>query len=586
MPDNPELLQATPEKNIHATERALKNIHEEKQKLYSEVYKKSKDIDAPTDADWHDIFSELQVGHADVLNDLQIDSPELLKDFALQRQTIFTVHRKIADNKLSELEAEKLLKESPQILTEAYMRCDMFDIVSDGYHAKNIDHLGIISRLSDPKGVIRTIAQETDFEYIYINFTRLQPYGFLMLHACLEAQKKPYYQDDFRDALSSLESQDVSLSNDQVDTLKKFFIQDDSPEAHQSRLFYTLPDIKITPPSLSDELALQGLMNTQEEWIDFTMLAREATPEVKTQARAMISRNLYFQQLPVNEENVRREWLRIINARQEYRDKPIFEGRNFLMLAHGEKLASYEVSKEIHGDDTARFGRNALMHAISMQQGEGQMNERIRPKDTGNESAIETKINAIERIKAMPPPTTFFFDMHGSPEAVYFSDGELSEEGVKDGDVSIKITVDELADCFCERATNFGERLRTKEERDIIVSGSCFSSTFIRNFYSKLGDAPKPIFLGSSEYNSYGISSSVEPTGSKFTAKILDVENTTNNAITTFGDVFDNELRGLEVDDRGHDTRTNPSMYIPDDNNQIMQITRNVSERKDGEKPA
>lgn len=582
MLDNPELSQATPEKTIHAAERVLeKNIHEEKLKLYSEVYKRSKDIDAPTDADWHDIFSELRTGHEDLLKSLHIDSPESLQDFVFQRTEATRVKSKIRDNNLTKAEAQNLLEKSPQVLAEAYMRTSLLDLISDGYHPKNIAHLEYIAQLPNPERIVSAVAQTESLYYIYSSYKNLHPYGYFMLKANLAARKEPHYQDEFHDMLENLERQGVALSEDQTQELKEFFIEDDSPYLHQKRLFYTPLGISstVSAPSFEDEPALQGLMDVKEAWIDFSLLGRDATPEIKTQARAMISRNLYFQKHPVTEENARAEWQRIISARETYRDQPIFRNRNVLLLAHEEKIPGYSIKKEIHGDDHARFGRDALMDGIKGQQGEGVALERIRPEDATPESILKAKEAAIARIKTMPIPATFFIEMHGSPDAVYFASGDIIAGEVRDTEVSRKITVDELATCFRERAGAFGDRLGTKEGRDIIVSSACFSSSFIRKFYAKLGDVQKPIFLGSSEYGSYGKSSFVESTGSKFSATILDLDNTDADASTTIGDVFDNELRGLEDDTREHSSRTNPTIYIPDEKHGFMQITQNGPER-------
>ncbi len=554
--------------------------------LVQSIYEQKNSADAPTDKDWEDIFENLKKGHEELLSDLEIESWSDLQEFALNRDVIRDLYRDLRDEVLTEEEMEDLVKNQPAILTEACMKLSFIEVreTSRSTHKSLVPY---ISRLPEASSIMAEIGKEEDVYSIEYYADEIQPYCFTMLQASIESGKEPFYQDDLHSLLEGLATKDIALKDTEVEWLRLHALQDDSPDTHQSRLTYT-------GGSSSDRLstdffaepALQGMMQVKEEWVDLSLFGREATPEIKTQARAMIARNLFFRQQPITEESVRAEWLRIIHAREEYRDQPIFQGRNVLVLAHHEKLNDHDFDPNVHGEDHARFGHDELMDVIKKQQGDGVPSaERVRPESESDEDIRDAKKNALLRIKTLPPPATFYFDMHGSSEAVYFSDGQVTQNGVADGQEFVKITSEELAECFQERAKKFGAVLSTKEGRDIIVSQACFSNNFFRDFYQKLGSLPKPLALGATEYNVEALSALYdEKLGSKFTAKILDLDGTHDGSVTTFGDVFDNELRGLEDSEiQGTSLRTNPTFFSPDEENEVMQVTKNDKEKSGDE---
>ncbi len=355
---------------------------------------------------------------------------------------------------------------------------------------------------------------------------------------------------------------------------------------------------------LLEDPGLRDWSEVKEEWIDWRKLKSPASGEKqaavwKLQMRAMIARNLYFQNLEVNEANVKKEFLRIVETREKYSTLKVFKGRNVLHAAHTElirdvkkldgKLFTDEQYQEWEkaSEDPHRFGKKGTQDAIKKQQdGEGTY-EMLRPAKN-LEALQKAKEDILQKIKTMGPPSTFIFDGHGGPDAWYLSDGTVSGTAkagtVNETDTTVKISVEELAQALVERAKKFPQ-LRTNDpsKKDIFIFACCYNTNFIRSLYMQMGDAPKPIALGASEYGQYGYSKLGSIHGSRFFSEILQLEKNKKTHInpvspsrkqliiheaakrpTVISDVFENEFS----DD------SNPSLYIPDDKNLPMQITR------------
>ncbi len=295
--------------------------------------------------------------------------------------------------------------------------------------------------------------------------------------------------------------------------------------------------------------------------------------DVEQQMMVMIARNLYFQNKAVTRETVMAETKRILDTRKQYADIPLFAGRNVLHIAHGEKIREsldnqgkpysnwqYDDAEKNAGD-TYRFAPIGTQKAIERQQNGRGSYSLLRP--ALREEAKVIKARVLQAIRTIAPPATFLFDGHGGPDAFYLSDGQLS--GQKNVELNaVKLSVEELADAFAERAQKF-EQLKTDDpaKKDICIFKSCYSATLTRLFYQRLQGLPKPVTLASAEYGQKGYSDWNDPLISKFSSNVMQLGR--DNGVTTFADVFRQEFSGP----------TNPSLYIPDESGQTMQISRN-----------
>lgn len=309
---------------------------------------------------------------------------------------------------------------------------------------------------------------------------------------------------------------------------------------------------------LYTDQALQKMPTVNEDWLDWQKAAPYVPVIKKVQYRAMIARNLYFQGKDIDKGTAKKEFERIIRTRNEYKNVALFKDRHVLMAAHNEDLGF-----------RWRFGKPAAQEAIKKQMGKKTEFILIRPQSTP-ESLKEAKENALRQIRTTPPPFTFIFDGHGGPDALYFCDGAVSDGKIVENQNTIKITDEELANAFKERAKKFPIKQKENvDKKDIIVLLSCYNATFIRNFFEKLQDAPKPIALGESEYGQYGYSDFESNYGSKFFSNVLSLS--ADNHVTTIGTVFEHEFEG----------DSNPSIYIPDELNRTMQITKEQRQTPD-----
>lgn len=308
---------------------------------------------------------------------------------------------------------------------------------------------------------------------------------------------------------------------------------------------------------LNADPALREWAAVKAEWLSDT--GKALPKQAQVQMKAIIARNLYFQNLTVTEANVKREEARVEAARSAYRGVKLFAGRKVLHVAHSEKWK----------DGSHRFGTDAVRDAIQAQAGKDAY-KLIRPENT-KESLKKAKEEILVRIAKTQPPFTMIFEGHGSPSAIYLFDGEhLGDQKTRETSNTIKITVDELAAALLLRAELFFPEVGDPDpaRKDILVFGSCFNTNFIRGLHERLRGVPKPIVLGSSEFGQYGYSDKKNAFGSPFTSEVLQLKD--KGHTTTFGDIFDHEFDGL----------SNPSLYVPDVRNTTQQVTQKKGPEK------
>ena len=307
--------------------------------------------------------------------------------------------------------------------------------------------------------------------------------------------------------------------------------------------------------NLNADPALREWTAIKAEWVK-EVIKGTLTSQQEAQWRAMVARNLFFNGRAVTRENVISECTRIQAQREKYKDISLFQGREVLHVAHSE----------LRKDKTNRFGSEPLKEAIRSQSIKDGYTF-IRPKAT-KESLKKAKEDILVKIVSAGHPFTFVFEGHGSPEAIYLSDGEvIDEKNVRETPDTIRITVTELAAALRLRSEKY--RLEVGDpvdprRRDILVLGSCFNADFLRSLHVRLGDAQKPIVLGESEFGQYGYDQKENTFGSHFFSDVLQLKKSKDGHISKFSDVFEHELEGA----------TNPSIYVPDERNTTQQVTQ------------
>jgi hypothetical protein len=275
--------------------------------------------------------------------------------------------------------------------------------------------------------------------------------------------------------------------------------------------------------------------------------------------RIIVARNLYFQDKEASEQNAKIEGERILKTRKLYENVPVFSERNIVFAAHLEKQKTDKVG------DLNRFVKKALVKRIKKDG--GKIAGVLRPQNT-LKSLKETKQKILTSIINTPPPFTFIFSGHGSPNALYLSDGGIdgvtNKSEIKETEKTIKITVKDLFQSYKKRQEKYG-KMNTPTTRDIFINGGCYNSNFMRNFYLLCDkeEVSKPIFLGESEYGQYGVTEYESKYNNNFYNQIFD-NNKTKKAI--LGNIIKNDASNKN---------SNPSFYIPDDKNRTMQISSN-----------
>jgi hypothetical protein len=325
--------------------------------------------------------------------------------------------------------------------------------------------------------------------------------------------------------------------------------------------------------ALLKDPALEHLTRLQDEWIDWKGVLPSGLPAKekgiwKAQMKAMVARNLYFQDIDFSKGAVEKEVQRIQEARKQYKDIELFRGRSVVHIAPAEGRAP-------------RFGTKATQESLAYQQDGKGTYEFLRSSPKVTKEAI------LQKIRMTPSPATFVFDMDGSDagkdqQAIYLTTDTSVLSGKKI-DPSLRITAEELAHVFQERAKQVPSKGIDPRTKDICIFATCFNSNFTRSFYGHLGDSPLPIALGESEYGQYGHSDRRNPYGGVFFSDVLQLKRNVSvrqnvsspsraSAIaaeaakkpTTFGDVFEQEFQG----------DSNPSLYIPGEKNVPMQISK------------
>ncbi len=224
-----------------------------------------------------------------------------------------------------------------------------------------------------------------------------------------------------------------------------------------------------------------------------------------------LCRNLFFEEKPVNEENFKEAYAKLLERRKELKneDIEIVNGRNFVVLAAPEKT-----------DDGSeyRFAKDATISSI--REGERKLPPerfiRAADEEATDELKRAKKKEALKQIVDCPPPMTFCFMGHGGPDAIYLAGGKNPSA---ESDPNLKITDEEFSQALIARYKNDSDKSNKM-----------------------------PIFIGASEYNQVAYGQDSHPHSSEF------LKTTLSGKRSTLGNLVDSDLNQKD---------TNPSTYIP-----------------------
>ena len=360
------------------------------------------------------------------------------------------------------------------------------------------------------------------------------------------------------------------------------------PEAERSHIEAAVPELakvadtllerdkEPSSPRFREDPAVQHIGEIDPSWVPDKHVNKADKPAL-AQYRTLIARNLYFQGIEtITKEAVQKESERIILMRERYQNVPLFKGRNIIVAAHLE-LTPEDFRNPA---DPWRFGKDALISELKRQQSAGGQEDhsfsvqRERPKIESMEEVSRVKRETLNLIKMLPGPLTFIFDGHGGPDGLYFSAGlPDAGGGVPQTQEWRRISPQELADALVAR---YVASLELHNENPgngvILVLDDCYSSTYLRKLYSILTEhnVPKPIVIGASEYGQLGYSDFHSPYGSSFMGNTILQKDTGGDA--TIGGVVDHDETQKD---------SNPSLYIPDEANRPMQLSKEQEAKED-----
>ncbi len=201
-----------------------------------------------------------------------------------------------------------------------------------------------------------------------------------------------------------------------------------------------------------------------------------------------------------------------------------------------------------------------------------------------NNNLIQKKSELLSAIATTPPPFTFVFDGHGGPDAIYLSDGTLGENLTPEEiNSTIKITSNEFANALKQRTENFPAN--PNRENDLFVLQNCYNSNFVRAVTNEISNT-NSIFIGASEYNQLSLIALPSPEGSLFLTQVVagkDAEPINEKPMqSNINGIIDRQFNQLEqvepFTEQGTEPQieilnTNPSIYVPNESGETIQIS-------------
>ncbi len=203
--------------------------------------------------------------------------------------------------------------------------------------------------------------------------------------------------------------------------------------------------------------------------------------------QAMVVRNLFFRQKPVNQQTVIDELDRMIGIRNTLQKEPLFYQKNIILLSHEET--------DTQGNHI--FGKPAVVDSLKKL---AKSSTEIRPN--GEVSFDEQKREVLRVLEDTAPPMVFVFSGHGVGNRLYLVGDERQSQ---QNNPTLSITAEELARAYQARLEKYPQ-LHSGEvrEQDMYIFNTCYGHDFIRNFYMQLGRSPKPLTYTAAEYGQRG----------------------------------------------------------------------------------
>lgn len=235
----------------------------------------------------------------------------------------------------------------------------------------------------------------------------------------------------------------------------------------------------------------------------------------------LIGRNLFLTGLEkkfieaMTSEEIMQSYYRILELRKKYGEISLYEGREVVVLRHGEKwkpeytdeLGTHATPPELIGTDRFFDAETVEMMKTSMgPDADGRLDVIGPTSDVPTlEELRAVKERMLTAIVEKKPPATFLFDGHGSPTGSHFAEGEIVGGRPKPGEDVQFISEKEYADAIIKRIEKYGPEVTAT---DIYITTGCYGHTFGRNVSKRLAAAKliAPITISGSEYGQYGFS--------------------------------------------------------------------------------
>lgn len=314
-------------------------------------------------------------------------------------------------------------------------------------------------------------------------------------------------------------------------------------------------------------------LNDQKKVFNETISKYKRDPIQLGQSVAMVSRNISWNQYPINytfgredhgsnvtvdprlvlkPQQVTAEVSTVLNERRRLQNSDPLAQSDVVLLSNNE------MTDAAH----KRFGNAALVDHLryvvqtSSRTDAPSAKKHDLPKITGLRKPYEfinittgaqasdkelaaAKQNALRSIENGSRKTSFLFDGHGSEIGLYLSNGQANGSTYVAGEF---ISVDEMAQSLSRRW--FSQKRTDPKATNLNISimlGSCTSQNFIRSLAAKLEalGVPQPqIMVSSSEYGQFGFTNVTNKYNSRFWTWVIQNE-TVGSMISNKGDVKD-----------------------------------------------
>lgn len=203
--------------------------------------------------------------------------------------------------------------------------------------------------------------------------------------------------------------------------------------------------------------------------------------------QAMVVRNLFFRQKPVNQQTVMEELDRIIRIRNTLQNESLFYQKNIILLSHEETdtQGNHIFGKPVVVDSLKKLAKNSTV---------------IRPNR--EVSCDEQKREVLRVLEGTVPPMVFVFSGHAVGDRLYLVGDERQRQQINP---TLSITAEELARTYQARLEKYPQlRSDVVREQDLYIFNTCYGHDFVRNFYTQLGRSPKPLTYTAAEYGQRG----------------------------------------------------------------------------------